>query len=45
MATDIRTATGAEPDETLEEKIRELRELFADAPEVGKARWRTCSQT
>jgi hypothetical protein len=36
MATDTRSATGAEPDETVEEKIQQLRELFADAPEVGK---------
>jgi hypothetical protein len=36
MATQPQTATGAEPDETIEQKIQQLRELFADAPEVGR---------
>jgi hypothetical protein len=36
MATQPQTATGAEPDETVEQKIQQLRELFADAPEVGR---------
>jgi hypothetical protein len=30
------TATAPEPDQTVEEKIQRLRELFADAPEIGK---------
>jgi hypothetical protein len=36
MATQARTATGAEHDQTVEAEIQRLRELFADAPEVGK---------
>jgi hypothetical protein len=36
MATQPQAATGAEPDETVEQKIQQLRELFADAPEVGR---------
>jgi hypothetical protein len=36
MATPARTATGPEQDQTVEEKIQQVRELFADAPEVGK---------
>src|SRR5262245_45192819 len=28
--------TGQEPDQTVEKKIQQLRELFADAPELGK---------
>ena len=31
-------------DLTVEEKIRRLRELFADAPEVGRRLWRTSSE-
>ena len=38
MATDVQ-------EHTTEEKIAKLRELFADAPEVGKRRWRTCSRS
>ena len=34
-ATD-RRRPATEPDQTVEEKIQQLRELFADAPEVGK---------
>ena len=45
MATQTQTATAPEPDQTVEEKIQQLRELFADAPEVGKRRWRTCSRS
>jgi hypothetical protein len=36
MARQPQAATGAEPDETVEQKIQQLRELFADAPEVGR---------
>jgi hypothetical protein len=36
MATQPQTPTGPEQDQTVEEKIQQLRELFADAPEVGK---------
>jgi hypothetical protein len=36
MATELRSATGPGQDLTVEEKIGKLRELFADAPEVGK---------
>jgi hypothetical protein len=36
MTTATPTATGTGPDLTVEEKISQLRELFADAPEVGK---------
>jgi hypothetical protein len=28
--------TGPEQDKTVEKKIQQLRELFADAPEIGK---------
>jgi hypothetical protein len=37
MATQTQTATLPEQDMTVEQKIQKLRELFADAPEVGKA--------
>ena len=37
MATQTQTPTGSGQVHAAEEKIRELRELFADAPEVGKA--------
>jgi hypothetical protein len=37
MATQTLVATGQEQDLTVEEKIQQLRALFADAPEVGKA--------
>jgi hypothetical protein len=37
MATETPTATGPGQDVTAEEKINRLRELFADAPEVGRA--------
>jgi hypothetical protein len=36
MATDVHPATGTEQEMTVEEKIAHMRELFADAPEVGK---------
>jgi hypothetical protein len=34
--TTMQTAAGSQPQPTVEEKIAELRELFADAPEVGR---------
>ena len=36
MTTEARTTAGHDHDQTAEEKIQQLRELFADAPEVGK---------
>ena len=36
MATETLTATEPGQDPTVEEKINQLRELFADAPEVGR---------
>jgi hypothetical protein len=36
MATDTHTPTRTGPELTVEEKIAKLRELFADAPEVGR---------
>ena len=36
MTTETPTATEPGQDLTVEEKINKLRELFADAPEVGK---------
>ena len=36
MTTQEETATAPEPDQTVEQKIQKLRELYADAPEVGK---------
>jgi hypothetical protein len=36
MTTDTSTATAPEQDRIVEEKISQLRELFADAPEVGR---------
>lgn len=36
MATETPTATGPGQDTTVEQKISKLRELFADAPELGK---------
>ena len=36
MATEAHPATGTEQEMTVEEKIAHMRELFADAPEVGK---------
>ena len=35
MTTETPTATAPGQDKAVEEKIRQLRELFADAPEVG----------
>ena len=37
MATQTQAPAGATQDQTAEEKIRQLRALFADAPDVGKA--------
>ena len=36
MATDQQTTTHSPQDLTVEEQIVHLRELFADAPEVGR---------
>jgi hypothetical protein len=36
MTTQAETATAPEPDQTAQQKIQKLRELYADAPEVGK---------
>src|SRR6188472_1782664 len=36
MATDVQTTTHSPQDLTVEEQIARLRELFADAPEVGR---------
>ena len=36
MATPTQTPAGPEQGQTVEEKIQQLRELFADAPEVGR---------
>ena len=36
MPTQTQTAIKPKPDQSAQEKIQELRELFADAPEVGK---------
>jgi hypothetical protein len=36
MATQTQAHTGPEHDHALEEKIKQFRELFADAPEIGK---------
>jgi hypothetical protein len=36
MATPTQTDARPEPDQTVEQKIQQLRELFADAPEVGR---------
>ena len=41
MATQAQTLTRPEQDETIEKKIQQLRKEFADAPELGKRRWRT----
>ena len=40
MATDTQSTT----EMTAEEKVAWLRDLFADAPEMGKARWSACSR-
>ena len=36
MATQPQTQTGPAQDPTVEKKIQQFRELFADAPEIGK---------
>ena len=36
MTIQAETATAPEPEQTMEQKIQKLRELYADAPEVGK---------
>ena len=43
MATQTQTPapTGAEHALTGKEKVQKLRELFADAPELGERRWTT----
>ena len=38
MATQTATATEPKQDVTVEEKLQKLRELYADAPEIGKSR-------
>jgi hypothetical protein len=38
LATEQQTASRPEQDLTAEVKIKQLRQLFADAPEVGKTR-------
>ena len=36
MATQTQTSTGPEQDQTVEKKIQQLRERYADAPELAK---------
>jgi hypothetical protein len=36
MQTQTQKTTGSEPEQTAEQKIQKLRDLFADAPELGK---------
>ena len=36
MTTQAETANASEPDQAVKKKIQQLRELYADAPEVGK---------
>jgi len=36
MTTRAETATAPEPDQTVEKKIQQLRELYANAPELGR---------
>jgi hypothetical protein len=36
MTTQTQSATGPDRDQTFEEKIQQLRELYADAPELGR---------
>src|SRR5215470_7376614 len=36
MATEVKTKAGPEQDLSVEDQIARLRELFADAPDVGK---------
>ncbi|MFC5949013.1 hypothetical protein ACFQH9_12095 [Pseudonocardia lutea] len=36
MSTSTPTATGSEQGQTVDQKLQQLRELFADAPEVGR---------
>jgi len=36
MTSQPQTANAPDPDQTVEQKIHQLRELFADAPEIGK---------
>jgi len=40
MTTQVRGVTGSDQGQTLEDQVQQLRELYADAPEVGKRRWR-----
>ena len=41
MATETKTPAGSDEAQTVEKKIEKFRELFADAPEIGKKAWRT----
>jgi hypothetical protein len=36
MATQTQQATGADQDQTVEEEVKRLQELYAAAPEVGR---------
>jgi len=36
MATQTQTLTGPEQDESVKKKVQQLREQFADAPELGR---------
>jgi hypothetical protein len=36
MATQAQTPAGSEQEQAVEEKIQQLRELYADAPEMGR---------
>jgi hypothetical protein len=36
MARETKTPAGSEQDQAIEKKIQQFRELFADAPEIGK---------
>jgi hypothetical protein len=44
MATQTATADRPKQRLTAEQKIQKLRELYADAPEIGKPHWRTGSR-
>ena len=37
MATQAQTPAGSEQEQVVEQKIQQLRELYADAPEMGKS--------
>ena len=36
MATPTQTTAGPDQDRAVEQKVQQLRELFADAPELGR---------